>query len=108
MTIATIGQIILVMLLWAACFPLITAGIEFAPHLTFASLRAILAGLTLTGLALATRRPFPTDKRVGGGGHQTDWTGDLSLDLSLRPRHSDQRECNLEIPIDNEPPQNPR
>lgn len=64
MTIATIAQIILVMLLWAACFPLITAGIEFAPHLTFAALRAILAGLTLTALALALRRPLPKERRV--------------------------------------------
>ena len=64
MTIVTIAQIILVMLLWAACFPLITAGIEFAPHLTFAALRAILAGLTLTALALALRRPFPKEGRV--------------------------------------------
>ncbi len=64
MTIVTIAQIILVMLLWAACFPLITAGIEFAPHLTFAALRAILAGVTLTALALALRRPVPKEGRV--------------------------------------------
>ncbi|MEX2644586.1 MAG: DMT family transporter [Acetobacterales bacterium] len=59
MTAATIAQIILVMLLWAACFPLITAGLDLAPHLTFAAMRAILAGLTLTVLALALRRPLP-------------------------------------------------
>lgn len=64
MTIATIAQIILVMLLWAACFPLITTGIEFAPHLTFATLRAILAGVTLTGLALVLRRPLPRERRI--------------------------------------------
>lgn len=64
MTIVTIAQIILVMLLWAACFPLITAGIEFAPHLTFAALRAILAGVVLTALALALRRPLPKEGRV--------------------------------------------
>lgn len=64
MTIATIAQIALVMLLWAACFPLITAGIEFAPHLTFAALRAILAGLTLTILAVALRRPLPREPRI--------------------------------------------
>ncbi len=64
MTIATIAQITLVMLLWAACFPLITAGIEFAPHLTFAALRAVLAGLTLTILAVALRRPLPREPRI--------------------------------------------
>tara|TARA_R110000787_G_scaffold200269_2_gene311294 strand:- start:707 stop:1600 length:894 start_codon:yes stop_codon:yes gene_type:complete len=63
-TIATIAKIILVMLLWAACFPLITAGIEFAPHLTFATLRAFLAGLTLTILALALRKPLPRQPRI--------------------------------------------
>ena len=52
------------MLLWAACFPFILAGLEFAPHLTFASLRAILAGSTLTLLALALRKPMPREPRV--------------------------------------------
>lgn len=56
------GQIILVMLLWAGCFPLLTVGIQYAPHLTFAGLRAILAGLALTALALILRRPFPSRK----------------------------------------------
>lgn len=64
MTVVTIAQIILVMLLWATCFPLITAGIEFAPHLTFAALRAILAGATLTALALTLRRPLPKEGRI--------------------------------------------
>ena len=59
MTAATIAQIVLVMLLWAACFPLITAGLGLAPHLTFAAMRAILAGVTLTALAIALRRPLP-------------------------------------------------
>lgn len=63
MTITIIAQIILVMLLWAICFPLITAGIEFAPHLSFAALRAILAGLTLTALAFALHRPLPKGVR---------------------------------------------
>lgn len=63
-TIATYAQIALVMLLWAACFPFIAAGIEFAPHLTFAALRAVLAGLTLTVLALALRRPLPKEPKV--------------------------------------------
>ena len=52
------------MFLWAACFPLITAGIEFAPHLSFATLRALLAGITLTVLALALRCPLPKGGRV--------------------------------------------
>lgn len=52
------------MLLWAACYPLITAGIAFAPHLTFAALRAILAGSTLTAVALAQRRPLPRGRRT--------------------------------------------
>lgn len=47
------------MLLWAACFPLLVIGIELAPHLSFATLRAAIAGLVLVGLACALRRPFP-------------------------------------------------
>lgn len=52
------------MLLWALCFPLITVGIEFVPHLTFAALRALLAGLALTTLALFLRRPIPRDRKI--------------------------------------------
>lgn len=59
-----IAKVVIVMFLWAVCFPLITAGIEFAPHLTFATLRAVLAGLTLTGLAIAMGRPLPKGFRV--------------------------------------------
>lgn len=58
-SVLTIAQVILVMLLWAVCFPLIATGIEYAPHLTFAAGRALLAGLTLTTLALVLRRPLP-------------------------------------------------
>lgn len=47
------------MLLWAACFPLLTVGITYAPHLAFAALRASLAGLALVGLAVVLRRPYP-------------------------------------------------
>jgi len=59
-----IAQIILVMLLWAICFPLITVGIEYSPHLTFATLRALLAGAALTVLAVALRRPTPQTSGV--------------------------------------------
>ncbi|MGB7300106.1 MAG: EamA family transporter [Burkholderiaceae bacterium] len=64
MSYLTISQTLLVMVLWAVCFPLITVGIQYAPHLTFASLRAVLAGIILTGLALALRQPLPTDRKV--------------------------------------------
>ena len=64
MTVGIIAQIILVMLLWAACFPLITVGIEFAPHLTFATLRAFLAGAALIIVALVLRQPLPKSHRI--------------------------------------------
>lgn len=51
------------MLLWAACFPLLTIGIAYAPHLAFATLRALLAGLVLVGIALALGRPIPRGLR---------------------------------------------
>ncbi len=59
MRIPTIAKIILAMLLWASCYPLITIGIAYVPHLTFATMRAVMAGIILLGLALALRRPFP-------------------------------------------------
>jgi drug/metabolite transporter (DMT)-like permease len=59
MNISTILQVIIVMFLWAICFPFITWGIESAPHLTFATLRAVLSGLVLIVIALMLRQPFP-------------------------------------------------
>lgn len=43
MTPGTIARIVVVMFLWAVCFPLIVAGFAYAPHLTFATLRAFRA-----------------------------------------------------------------
>ncbi len=58
------GKIILVMFLWAICFPLITAGFVYAPHLTFAALRAFLAGAALIVTGLALGRPWPRGRYV--------------------------------------------
>lgn len=54
------------MSLWALCFPLITVGIEYAPHLTFAFLRAALAGLTLFILALFMGQTIPSHRATWG------------------------------------------
>lgn len=59
MTIGSFFKIVAAMLLWAACYPLITVGITLAPHLSFATLRAVIAGLALVGLACVLRRPLP-------------------------------------------------
>ncbi|MDW3178643.1 MAG: DMT family transporter [Acidimicrobiia bacterium] len=55
----TAGKIVLVMARWAACFPLIEVGIARAPHLTFATLRAVLAGVVLLALATFHQRARP-------------------------------------------------
>lgn len=52
------------MLLWAICFPLITTGIQFAPHLTFATMRALLAGSVLVAFAFVLGRPLPKGARI--------------------------------------------
>nr|WP_244959112.1 DMT family transporter [Novosphingobium marinum] len=57
---------ILVMVLWASCYPLITIGLDFAPHLTFASLRAVTAGSALLLVALCLGKPFPKDRAEWG------------------------------------------
>jgi drug/metabolite transporter (DMT)-like permease len=57
-------QLIVVMLLWAACFPLITVGIGYAPHMTFAAMRASIAGTVLVFAAVVLRRPAPSSIRV--------------------------------------------
>ncbi|MCX8227637.1 MAG: DMT family transporter, partial [Sulfitobacter sp.] len=64
MSILSISKIIAAMLLWAACYPLLIVGIQLAPHLSFATLRAVIAGLVLVGLGCALRRPFPRKVRV--------------------------------------------
>jgi drug/metabolite transporter (DMT)-like permease len=58
------AKIILVMFLWAVCFPLIAAGFAYAPHLTFATLRAFLAGGVLVGVGFALGRPVPRGVRI--------------------------------------------
>lgn len=59
MKTATGIQIVVVMLLWASCFPLVTIGIEYAPHLTFAAMRATIAGVALLILAFVMGQHFP-------------------------------------------------
>lgn len=56
--------LVLVAFLNALCFPLITVGLEHAPHMTFAALRAIVAGMSLALVAALLRRPIPTDLRM--------------------------------------------
>jgi drug/metabolite transporter (DMT)-like permease len=51
--------VIAVMGLWAACYPLITIGLPYAPHLTFAAMRAALAGGALLLVAALIRAPLP-------------------------------------------------
>lgn len=51
--------IIVVMFLWAICYPLINIGIESAPHITFAAMRASLAGLTLLLIGYSMGKPHP-------------------------------------------------
>ena len=66
MTAGTILRLLVVMGLWAACFPLITLGLDLAPHLAFAAMRAALAGASLLFLGLLLRRPLPRDVRSWG------------------------------------------
>lgn len=51
----------IVMVLWASCYPLITIGIQSAPHLTFATLRSLIAGLALLAAAMMLQRSWPDD-----------------------------------------------
>ena len=59
MTIGTALRLLAVMVLWASCFPLITIGLDFAPHIAFAALRATLAGICLIALGALCGRPVP-------------------------------------------------
>lgn len=59
MNAGTVLRLVVVMILWAACFPLVTVGLDLAPHLVFASLRAAIAGLCLLGIGAIFGRPLP-------------------------------------------------
>ncbi|MDF1671638.1 MAG: DMT family transporter [Roseovarius sp.] len=64
MTGPVLLKVVLATFLWALCYPLITVGIALAPHLSIATLRAVIAGLALIVLAVALRRPFPRSWHV--------------------------------------------
>jgi|TARA_R100000501_G_scaffold18455_1_gene39063 drug/metabolite transporter (DMT)-like permease len=57
---------IFVIILWAFCYPLITIGIVFAPHLTFAALRALTAGAVLLLVAVCLKEPLPKGSSTWG------------------------------------------
>ncbi len=57
-------RVVAVMILWASCYPLITLGLDDAPHLTFAAIRAVLAGGALLGVSFILRLPIPREKRL--------------------------------------------
>lgn len=58
---------ILVMFLWALCFPLINAGLANSPPMTFAALRAALSGAVLIAAAEWLGRPAIADRSLWGG-----------------------------------------
>jgi len=64
MSLGKLAKIVTVMFLWAVCFPLITAGFAYVPHLSFAAMRAFLAGAALIVAGLALGRRWPRDGRV--------------------------------------------
>ncbi len=60
---AGLGAVI-VMVLWASCYPLITLGLPHAPHLTFAAMRAAIAGSVLLIVAAVSGAPIPKSPRI--------------------------------------------
>ncbi|MGE0333935.1 MAG: DMT family transporter [Gammaproteobacteria bacterium] len=63
MTVGVTLRLLAVMVLWASCFPLITTGLDLAPHLAFAAMRAALAGLCLIAIGALFGRPAPQGVR---------------------------------------------
>lgn len=57
--VPTVAGLVLVSLLWALCYPLIRAGLAWAPPLHFAAHRAFIAGAVLLAAGLLARRPLP-------------------------------------------------
>ncbi len=63
MTAGLTLRLLVVMVLWATCYPLIAIGLDLAPHLAFAAARAALAGACLLALGAILRRPAPHDRQ---------------------------------------------
>lgn len=57
-------RLLVVILLWAICYPLINTGLNSSPPLLFAAMRSVMAGMTLIVFGLATGRSFPTGKII--------------------------------------------
>lgn len=62
--LVTTAQLVLVMLLWALCYPLINIGLKLVPPFQFAAIRAALAGLGLLLVARLLGRPMPRGRSV--------------------------------------------
>jgi drug/metabolite transporter (DMT)-like permease len=62
--LATVFSLIVMAVLTALCYPLLSIGLSYAPPIQFAALRAVIAGLALLLLAVVLRRPFPRGRRV--------------------------------------------
>lgn len=62
--VSGVATLLLIELLETLCYPLISGGLQGAPPLTFAALRAALAGAALAVYALATKRRWPRGSRV--------------------------------------------
>lgn len=58
-----VAALVFVAFLNALCYPLITIGLGYAPHLSFAILWALVAGSTLALVAALLGRPVPRDRR---------------------------------------------
>ena len=55
---------IMVMMMWALCYPLIKLSLPYAPVMLTAFLRAVIAGCVLVLIAHFTNRPFPRGYRL--------------------------------------------
>lgn len=64
----SVAALVVVMLMWSLCYPLISVGLAEAPPFFFAATRALLAGGLLLATGLALRRPLPR------GGREWAWT----------------------------------
>ncbi len=66
-TLRVAAGAVLVMFLWAVCFPLITVGLVDSPPMVFAALRAALSGAVLLMVARWLRRPAVKGRSVWAG-----------------------------------------
>jgi len=63
-SVGDLTQVLVVVILWAICYPLITTGLAAFPLFHFAALRSLLAGVCLLAAGIMLKRSLVPDRNI--------------------------------------------